>query len=60
MRFGIILAPEAVEDRARLRAVDRSAVDDALERHLRHEPGKAARLASKGCVDYAVRSTDSA
>ena len=34
MRFEIILAPEAVEDRSRLRAFDRAAVDEALERHL--------------------------
>ena len=36
----IILAPEAVEDLNALRAYDRAAVRDALERHLRHEPTK--------------------
>jgi mRNA-degrading endonuclease RelE of RelBE toxin-antitoxin system len=43
MPFAIILAPEAVEDLARLRATVRSAVKDALETHLRHEPQKTSR-----------------
>jgi len=43
MRFAIILAPEAVEDLRRLRADLRSAVRDALETHLRHEPQKESR-----------------
>ena len=38
MRYGIILAPEAVQDLKRLSARDRSTVRDAIERHLRHEP----------------------
>src|SRR5215831_5229307 len=47
MRFEIILAPQAVEDRSRLRAFDRTAVDDAMERHLRHEPGKVSKARIK-------------
>jgi mRNA-degrading endonuclease RelE of RelBE toxin-antitoxin system len=43
MRFAIVLAPEAVEDLARLRADTRAAVRDALETHLRHEPTKTSR-----------------
>jgi mRNA interferase RelE/StbE len=42
-RFEIILAPEAVEDRGRLRAFDRAVVDDAVERHLRYEPRRVSR-----------------
>jgi mRNA-degrading endonuclease RelE of RelBE toxin-antitoxin system len=43
MRFEIILAPEAVEDLRRLEANDRTAVKEALETHLRHEPTKTSR-----------------
>ena len=43
MRFEILLAPEAVEDLRRLKARDRTAVREALETHLRHEPMKASR-----------------
>ncbi|MGH9338849.1 MAG: type II toxin-antitoxin system RelE family toxin [Acidobacteriota bacterium] len=43
MRFEIVLAPEAVEDLRRLKANERSAVKDALETHLRHEPTKTSR-----------------
>jgi mRNA interferase RelE/StbE len=43
MRHLIILAPEAVEDLGALRAADRAAVRDALERWLRHEPTKTSR-----------------
>jgi mRNA interferase RelE/StbE len=43
MRFAIILAPEAVEDRKRMKASDWAAVRDALEAHLRHEPTKTSR-----------------
>jgi mRNA interferase RelE/StbE len=41
--FAIVLAPEAVEDLARLKATVRSAVKEALEKHLRHEPQKTSR-----------------
>ena len=43
MRFEIVLAPEAVEDLVTLKANIRSAVKDALETHLRHEPMKTSR-----------------
>lgn len=43
VRFDIILAPQAVEDFERLRAVDRAKVKDAIEKHLRHEPGRVSR-----------------
>src|SRR5207244_12581256 len=43
MRFWILLAPEAVEDLRRLKAKERSAVKEALETHLRHEPTKTSR-----------------
>jgi mRNA interferase RelE/StbE len=43
MRFEIVLAPEAVEDLRMLRADVRATVRDALETHLRHEPGKTSR-----------------
>ena len=43
MRFEIVLAPEAVADLRSLKASVRSAVRDALETHLRHEPMKTSR-----------------
>ena len=43
MRFAIILAPEAIEDRKRLTANAWAAVRDALEAHLRHEPTRTSR-----------------
>jgi mRNA-degrading endonuclease RelE of RelBE toxin-antitoxin system len=47
MRYEIDLAPQAVEDFRRLAARDRSTIRDALERHLRHEPGKETRSSIK-------------
>ena len=43
MRFEILLAPEAVEDLRRLKAHERTALKEALETHLRHEPMKTSR-----------------
>ena len=43
MRFEIVLAPEAIEDRKRLKASVWAAVKEALETHLRHEPTKTSR-----------------
>jgi len=43
MRFEIVLAPEAIEDFRALKANVRSAVSDALETYLRHEPMKTSR-----------------
>ena len=43
MRYEIVLAPEAVEDLNALKASAKSAVRDALETHLRHEPTKVSK-----------------
>ena len=43
MRFAIILAPEAIEDLRRFKAIERSAIKEALATHLRHEPTKTSR-----------------
>jgi len=43
MRYEIVLATQAVEDFRQLSARDRSTIRDALERHLRIEPGKETR-----------------
>jgi len=43
MPFAIVLAPEAVEDLARLKATARAAVKAALKTHLRYEPQKTSR-----------------
>lgn len=43
MRYEIILAPEAVSDFTRFRAYERSAIRDAVEKHLRHEPQKVSK-----------------
>jgi len=43
MPFAIVLAPEAVEDLARLKAPVRSSVKSAMETYLRHQPEKTSR-----------------
>jgi|ERR1043166_2789747 mRNA-degrading endonuclease RelE of RelBE toxin-antitoxin system len=43
MPYEIVLAPEAIDDLRRVRAVDRASITDALERHLRYEPDKQSR-----------------
>ncbi|MCP9443364.1 MAG: hypothetical protein NNA20_12345 [Nitrospira sp.] len=43
MRYEIVLAQEAIEDFRALKPGVRSAVRDALETHLRHEPVKTSR-----------------
>jgi len=43
MRFEIVLAPESVEDLRRFKANERSAIKEALETHLRHEPTRTSR-----------------
>ena len=43
MRYEIILAPQAENDLATLKANVRSAVRDAIEAHLRHEPTKISK-----------------
>ena len=43
MRYEILFAPEAIQDLKRISARDRSIVRDAIEEHLRHEPGSTSR-----------------
>src|SRR5262245_52775762 len=43
MAYDIVLAAEAVEDLKDLAANVRTAVRDALEEHLRHQPTKVSR-----------------
>jgi len=43
MRYEINFAPEVVQDLKRLKAHTRSEVKDALDRHLRYEPGKVSK-----------------
>jgi len=43
MPFAVVLAPEAVDDLRRFKANVRAAIREALETHLRHEPGKTSR-----------------
>ena len=47
MRYDIVLAPEAVEDLRSLKANLRAQVQDAVERHLRHEPTKTSKTRIK-------------
>lgn len=53
MRFEIVLAPEAVEDLRRFKANERTAIKDALETHLRHEPTKTSRSRIKRLRGFA-------
>ena len=43
MRYGIILAPEAIEDLKQVSARGRAQLEDALEIHLRYQPTKTSR-----------------
>lgn len=43
MKYAVVLSPEAVEDLRRLKASHRSAVKQAIETHLRHEPRKESK-----------------
>ena len=43
MRFEIVLAPEAIADLRKLKANLQTALREALEDHLRHEPTKTRR-----------------
>jgi len=51
--FEIVLMPEAVEDLRRFHANARSALREALEVHLRHEPTKTSRSRIKRLRDVA-------
>jgi mRNA-degrading endonuclease RelE of RelBE toxin-antitoxin system len=43
MSYEILLAPEAVEDLRSFKANVLAQVQDAMERHLRHEPARISR-----------------
>jgi mRNA-degrading endonuclease RelE of RelBE toxin-antitoxin system len=43
MRYSIVLSPEAIQDLRRWKAAYRSAVKQAIETHLRHEPKKESK-----------------
>jgi mRNA-degrading endonuclease RelE of RelBE toxin-antitoxin system len=43
MRYEIVLAPEAVQDLRRMRAHRLTAIREAIEEHLRHEPTKISK-----------------
>jgi mRNA-degrading endonuclease RelE of RelBE toxin-antitoxin system len=43
MKYGVTLAPEAIEDFKLLGARERSTIRDAIEIHLRHEPKKISK-----------------
>ena len=43
MSYRIILSPEAADDLRNLKANVRTAVRDAIEQHLRHEPTKTSK-----------------
>ena len=43
MKHEIAFAPEAVQDFKRLSARDRSAVKEAIQKHLRYEPQKISK-----------------
>ena len=43
MKHEIVFAPEAVQDFKRLSARDRSAVKEAIQKHLRYEPQKISK-----------------
>lgn len=43
MRYEINFSPEAAQDLKRLKAHTRSEVKDAMDRHLRYEPGKVSK-----------------
>ena len=63
MRFEIILAPEALTDLDTLRAAERSAVRDAIETHLRHQPTQVSksrikRLEGLASPQYRLRIED--
>ena len=47
MRYSIVLAPEAIQDLRRLKASHRSAIKEAIETHLRHEPRKESKSRMK-------------
>jgi mRNA interferase RelE/StbE len=51
MKYRIVFAPDADKALRKIRAYDRVAVLDAIERHLRHEPTKTSRSRIKRLRD---------
>lgn len=51
MSYEIIFAPEANKVLQKIRAYDRVAILDAIERHLRHEPTRTSRSRIKQLRD---------
>lgn len=51
MRYDIIFAPDADSTLRKIRAYDRVAVLDAIERHLRHEPMRTSQSRIKALRD---------
>ena len=43
MAFDIVLAPEAAQVLRKLSGHERASVEDAIERHIRHEPTKVSK-----------------
>jgi mRNA-degrading endonuclease RelE of RelBE toxin-antitoxin system len=51
MAFRIVFVDESIEDLRRLGVFHRSAVRDAIERHLRHQPGLISKSRIKRLED---------
>lgn len=51
MRYDIIFSREAVNDFKKLSARERATVAEAIEQHLRHEPGKVSKSRIKRLRD---------
>jgi mRNA interferase RelE/StbE len=63
MRYGIVFAPEAIQDLRDLPSEVRAEVRDCIERHLRHEPAKVSasrikRLRGLSRPQYRLRVGD--
>ncbi len=63
MRYGIVLAPEAAEDLANLKANIRGMARAAIEQYLRHQPTKVSksrikRLRGLSHPEYRLRVGD--
>jgi len=63
MRYAILLAPQALADLRALKANLRAEVQDAIEKHLRHEPTAISRarikhLEGEGSPEFRLRVSD--
>ena len=47
MKYTVVLAPEALDDFRALRAYDRAAVRDAINKHLSHRPARVSKTRVK-------------